>query len=408
MKARDLVEETFTALDANRIRSLLTVLGVVIGISAVIMMSAIIGGMKNAMLESFGLEEARLVNIYCGYGDGMRYSDLEAMQSGLSDYYEFIYPRGYYGGEMTSDTKKVNAQINAQDPKGFKVSSSKLINGRFYTAEEEQSGAFVLVVDQGIVKALFGDKDANVVGKTVNFEGSTYTICGIMQSNVPANSENGTAWMPYHTYQQRISSSETFYFMEGLAKEDADLTKISDITKQWLVRYYNIPQDSQSASEDISVQTMDSIMKELNGFMTGFQMLMMAVSSISLLVGGIGIMNNMLTNVTERIREIGLRKALGAKNRDITNQFLLESVCLTMAGGIIGIILGYLGSIVAATVAGAALSATMGAGTELKPDLSLSSMLLVAGICVFIGVVFGYYPAKQAARLDPVESLRYQ
>ena len=140
--------------------------------------------------------------------------------------------------------------------------------------------------------------------------------------------------------------------------------------------------------------------------MMSFQVLMTSVAAISLQVGGIGIMNMMLTNVTERIREIGLRKALGAKSRDITRQFLLESICLTMVGGLIGMALGYLGAFALSGLAGSLLG--YGEGTALTPYLDLQSMLLVAGICVAIGVVFGYYPARRAARLDPVESLHYQ
>ena len=152
---------------------------------------------------------------------------------------------------------------------------------------------------------------------------------------------------------------------------------------------------------------MSSMIEELNSMMLAFQVLMTSVASISLVVGGIGIMNMMLTNVTERIREIGLRKALGAKARDITRQFLLESVCLTLVGGIIGIVLGYLGAFGLAGVAGGLLGYE-GEGIAIVPYIDVQSMLLVAGICVAIGIVFGYYPARRAARLDPVESLHYQ
>ena len=133
---------------------------------------------------------------------------------------------------------------------------------------------------------------------------------------------------------------------------------------------------------------------------------MTSVASISLVVGGIGIMNMMLTNVTERIREIGLRKALGAKARDITRQFLLESICLTLVGGIIGIVVGYFGAYAFTGLAGGML---FGDGqTTVTPYIDLSSILTVAGICVAIGIVFGYYPARRAAKLNPVESLHYQ
>ena len=151
---------------------------------------------------------------------------------------------------------------------------------------------------------------------------------------------------------------------------------------------------------------MQSIIDQLNTMMASFQLLMTVVASISLVVGGIGIMNMMLTNVTERIREIGLRKALGARRRDITRQFLLESVCLTLVGGVFGIALGLLLAYGLAGIAGAALS--LGEGVTLTPSIGLDTVLFVAAICVMIGIAFGYYPARRAARLDPVESLHYQ
>ena len=151
---------------------------------------------------------------------------------------------------------------------------------------------------------------------------------------------------------------------------------------------------------------MQSILEQLNTMVTSFQLLMTIVASISLVVGGIGIMNMMLTNVTERIREIGLRKALGARRRDITRQFLLESVCLTLVGGVIGIVFGLLLAFGLADIAGTALS--LGEGTTLTPTIGADTVLLVAAICVIIGIAFGYYPARRAAKLDPVESLHYQ
>ena len=152
---------------------------------------------------------------------------------------------------------------------------------------------------------------------------------------------------------------------------------------------------------------MQSVIDELDAMMSSFQLMMTAVASISLLVGGIGIMNMMLTNVTERIREIGLRKALGARSSDITKQFLLESVCLCVVGGVIGIVVGYLGSFALTGLAGGMLDVG-GESAAIVPVIDVQSVLMATGICVLIGILFGYYPARRAARLDPVESLRYQ
>ena len=150
----------------------------------------------------------------------------------------------------------------------------------------------------------------------------------------------------------------------------------------------------------VYVYSMKSIADQLDATTMSFQVLMTAVASISLLVGGIGIMNMMLTNVTERIREIGLRKALGARRSDITQQFLLESVCLCLAGGVLGVVFGAL--------ALSGLASGLTEGMSVTPQVSLSAVALATGICVVIGVVFGYYPARHAARLDPVESLHFQ
>jgi putative ABC transport system permease protein len=168
-----------------------------------------------------------------------------------------------------------------------------------------------------------------------------------------------------------------------------------------MCKHFQIPDDE--LNDWVYVLTMDSIIKQLDSMIASFQTLMLAVASVSLLVGGIGIMNMMLTNVTERIREIGLRKALGARNADITKQFLIESIALCLIGGIIGILVGY-GSALALS----GVASSLAEGMTVTPYFSLRDMLIVTGICTGIGVVFGYGPARRAAKLDPVESLHYQ
>lgn len=169
------------------------------------------------------------------------------------------------------------------------------------------------------------------------------------------------------------------------------------------------------ADEDIEdmiyVYSMKESIEALDNFMNSFALIAGSIASISLLVGGIGIMNMMLTNVTERIREIGLRRALGATRTDITAQFLAESIAISLAGGVIGIIAGHAGSWALALIASSTgLVAEIGGsgGAMLVPAISLSAVGFATGVCVFIGLVFGYYPARRAARLDPVEALRYQ
>ena len=195
--------------------------------------------------------------------------------------------------------------------------------------------------------------------------------------------------------------------LAGMAREGEDIDSLVTKTKDFLASYYHM--SDEDVENGLFVSSMKSMIDSFNSVMFTFQLLMTSVASISLVVGGIGIMNMMLTNVTERIREIGLRKALGARRSDITRQFLLESVCLTLAGGAIGIVLGYLGAFALGGVATSLLaSGDSGMSLTVTPVIEPMAVLGATGICVLIGVVFGYYPARRAAKLDPVESLHYQ
>ena len=409
MRIGDLAYETVAALDSNRVRSLLTVLGIVIGISAVIAMTALIGGVKQSLVGQLGLSQARLVNIWCYYDRDMTLEDVEAMSKEMSDDYEFVTPTTGASESVSSGKVKKDGYIQGVYPEYAEAMGLKLAQGRFLTQKEIDDTALVAVIDQPSVKTLFGNPNAEAVGETIRIGSSEYAIVGVIESAESVGGDDSVnLFVPYTTCTKRIDTWSSVNQVYGLATEDSDMEAVANHTKSWLAKHFKIPEDEQE--DAIYVLTMDSIIKELDTTMMSFQVLMMAVASISLVVGGIGIMNMMLTNVTERIREIGLRKALGARRRDITRQFLLESVCLTLAGGILGIVCGYGGAFVLARLAGGALGSTLGAGegATITPYIDMQSVLFAAGICIIIGIVFGYYPARRAAKLDPVESLRYQ
>ena len=404
MKVRDLAVETWSALDANRGRSALTVLGIVIGISAVIAMTALIGGINKALVGELGLSQAQLVYINVNNGKPLTYEDVDRMAQNLTDY-DYMVAANSGAGEVTTGSKKANASITGVKPAYFKAMSTKFVQGRAFTDAEEGKGSLVAIIDKNSVKTLFGDADAEVVGKTITLSNNEYSIVGVTEpsSGMYAGADSVSLYMPFSTAATRVVGSQEVSTIMGFAHEGSNMETVVKNTEDYLASAYNIPDDQRE--DEMYVYSMQSMIDSVNATMGAFSLLMTAVAGVSLLVGGIGIMNMMLTNVTERIREIGLRKALGARRSDITRQFMLESVLLCVLGGLIGVLLGYLGALGLAGLAGGAL---MGEGTRITPVVDLGTVLMATSICIFIGVLFGWYPARRAARLDPVESLHYQ
>jgi putative ABC transport system permease protein len=407
MRVRDLVQETWSALDANRGRSALTVLGIVIGISAVIAMTSLIGGINKALVGELGLSQAQLVYINVFLGRDLTYDDVDKMARDLTDY-QMIVASSYGSADVSTGKKKGSGNLSGVKPAYFTALGTKFVEGRAFTESEEHSGAMVIILDKEGVRTLFGDADAQVVGQTVRVGNDECTIVGVVEgsgSSLMAGEDTVNAYMPFSTMATRVVGNQSVSQIMGFAHEGSDMEQVVDRTKDYLALTFNIPDSEREDS--IYVYSMQSMIDSVNATMGAFSLLMTAVAGISLLVGGIGIMNMMLTNVTERIREIGLRKALGARRSDITRQFMLESICLCLAGGLIGVALGYGASF---GLTGLVASAFMGEGTTMQvtPVIDLGTVLFATNICIVTGVVFGWYPARRAAKLDPVESLHYQ
>lgn len=412
MSIRDLMREAVRALEANRGRTLLTVLGIVIGIAAVITMTSLIGGVQQTLLSGLGLNAARMVQI--GTSSPLKDSDIEKVGKLVSSI-EFIEGTVSGFGETKVEDRQISISITGTSARMLEMTGQvKLAEGRLFNAQEEASGARVAIIERGGVKTYFGNPDADVIGKQVKINNGTYTIIGVadaatggmgndsyMNLIMPAKTvSRGLSWAPQGTYDQAIA------FVRESVDVDGALVEIKDA----LAKAQRVPEDQ--VDEYIWVYSMKAQIDALKSFTMAFQLITGAVAGISLLVGGIGIMNMMLTNVTERIREIGVRRALGARGRDITRQFLMESIAICILGGIIGTVLGYLlawGIAIAVTNMGLLETLSSNGGTvSLSPAFSFLTIALAVGISLAIGVLFGFYPARRAAKLDPVECLRFQ
>lgn len=397
MKFTDLIYETWFALAANKGRSFLTILGIVIGISAVIAMTALIGGIQNTMMGELGFAQARQVSISAYPPSGqVTFDDLEKLEEKLPEY-EFITGFAQAFTSVSSATETVKeAFVFCVKADYFVANGSKLEAGRMFSESEEANGARYALIDKMSIKDLFGSADAQAVGQTLKIGNDDYEIIGVLESS-SLMSYGTMIYVPYTTAQQRLGIMGSSLEITAFAREGVDIEALVATTTTTIAQYFSL------SEEEVYVFSFDSIIREMETTMASFSLLMGSVASISLFVGGIGIMNMMLTNVTERIREIGLRKSLGARRRDVTKQFLLEAIMLCVVGGIVGIFVGL------ATAWGLSfLVEMMQPGMEVSPSLSLPVVFGAVAVCVVIGLVFGYYPARRAAKLDPVESLRYQ
>ena len=408
MSIRDLLREAFHSLESNKGRSLLTILGIVIGISAVIAMTSLIGGIRNNLVGSMGLNAGRLITMY-SYDKPLTTKKLDQLSKIMPQYEEIVGSMNSWT-DVSSGDKTINLSITGAPSTylEFSGASSNLREGRLFNEQEEENGQRVVILDQWAARFFFNDASSDVIGRSVTFGNHTYSVVGVVET-MYGSEEWAEIYLPLKTTQQDFNNgSEDINNAVGLVREGFDIDEVTQETLSNLAAILRI--DDEEIEESLYLFSLQSAIDQLDTFMSIFQFLMGSVAGISLLVGGIGIMNMMLTNVTERIREIGIRRALGATERDITLQFLTESAALCVTGGIIGTVLGYALAWVLTFIANSSglIEGVIGTSAALTPSISLSVICFSVGISIFIGIAFGYYPARRAAKLDPIECLRYQ
>ena len=394
----------WASLIANKLRSLLTMLGIIIGVAAVIALVSIGNGVKQDIEDSISSLGSNLLVVMPGAPrtPGVRPSQGSMKSLKISDYEAIAKLEGvkaaspmtngsyvviYQNKNWTTSVAGVNA--NFQD-----VNNWTMTSGRFFSDKNVQNRERVAVVGQTVVKNLFADEDP--VGKEIRVKNIPFRVIGVLKSKgngTMGNDQDDTVLIPYTTSMERVEGIDYLRRVYVVAKDDESIDRLqADIENLLRVRH-NI---KDTNLDDFNIQNMKSIMETVAQTTGTFTLFLGAVAAISLVVGGIGIMNIMLVSVTERTREIGVRKALGATYSVIVTQFLIEAVVISLIGGFIGIAFGIGASKVIGMVSG------------MSTVVSVPTIIMSFAFSMAIGLIFGIYPARKAAKLNPIDALHYE
>jgi putative ABC transport system permease protein len=400
--------EALESLAANKMRSALTILGIVIGVASVIALVSLGRGVQSSVNSQLAGTGANQLNVL-GFPDPqvrnpqpLTVEDGEAIAgqlqaSGVRQVAAYIQGNGTisYGSNTTTSS------IYGVTPNYSQVSNLDVIEGKFLEEESMAGQSAVAVIGPRLAKRLF-DRERGIVGELVRVEGQPYRIIGVLGSKggggLSLTSSDDALIVPLTTARLRIAPRATRSQVDTLIVNVASAEQVKQATEA-VKQLLRIRHRTPIGLDDFTIFVAQDLLDALNQVTGVLTIFLGGVAAISLLVGGIGIMNIMLVSVTERTREIGLRKAVGARRRDILIQFLVESVMLSLIGGLIGIGLGWLIGFVVA-------QASAAGGTPITPQVGLDAVLLATAFSSAIGIFFGFYPANRAARLTPVEALR--
>lgn len=391
---RQSVQLSWENIRSNKMRTLLTTLGIIIGVTAVISLITIVNGAISTVMDEFSSLGAGTLSVSITgtpLKSGLTENDLESLGelanvAGLSP---TISATG-----MAARNQDLLDAVSIQGKSEVYYEHNNLVTvGRAINRTDVEDQAYVCVIDQDIAENLFAGE--NPVGKTLTLNGATYTVIGLEGENSDmmasmsgfGTSSDGTVTIPYTT-ARKITGQKNISSLEIYIENTEYTDQLSDEVEGVLYQAFNQNEDSYF------VFAMDSLLDTMNEMMSMLTYMLAGIASIALLVGGIGIMNMMLVSVSERKQEIGLRKAMGATPGRIQMQFLLESVVLSLIGGIIGVILGLLISVAAAAL------------MDTDFVFSVSAVALGVGFSTAVGIIFGWAPARKASRLSPIDALR--
>jgi putative ABC transport system permease protein len=407
MNLSNLFRIAWRALNKNKMRAFLTMLGIIIGVASVIAMLAIGEGSKRSIEKQISEMGANMIMIM-PYDNkavgGVRMSASNVQTLKISDYQDICNKAKYVGaaspyvssgGQFIYQNKNYPASISGVSPSYLEIRQLKIKSGYMFTDSDVKRYNKVCVIGKTIADNLFTNGE-NPVGKIIRFNSIPFQIIGVLESkgyNSMGMDQDEIVLAPYTAVQKRILAIDYLHGVFCSAETEDLAPKAVESITQILAKNHNISNPDDYDFEIRSQEELSSMLTSTSDMMT---ILLACVAGISLLVGGIGIMNIMYVSVTERIKEIGLRMSVGARERDILVQFLIESVLISITGGLIGVIFGFLSSYGVKLFAGWPVF------------IEAWSVVLSFVVCSAIGIFFGWYPARKAAGLDPIEALRYE
>jgi putative ABC transport system permease protein len=403
----ELIRESLGTLTINKMRTGLAILGIIIGIGSVIALVSLGQSAQQSVQSQIQGLGANLLTVQpaavrsgavrgaMGGGTSLTLDDANAIKtSPLITTIANVSPELSRRSQITTGGNNTNTQIIGVTPVYATVHKIHISSGNFISDRDQEAITKVAVIGPQVVSDLFGE-GANPIGQSIRINGKSLTIVGITESKggTGFNNQDDIVYIPLSTAQKQIFGVDYLSSIALEAKNSDMMTAAQDEVGYFILARHKLTDPTLA---DFSIMSQQDILNTASQVTGTFTALLSGIAAISLLVGGIGIMNIMLVTVTERTREIGLRKALGAKKKVITTQFLLESIILTLTGGLIGMILGLILSYV--------LSGAMG----VPFTISFSAIVLAMGVSCAIGILFGWYPARRASELQPIEALRYE
>ncbi|HOD01472.1 MAG TPA: ABC transporter permease [bacterium] len=397
MSAKEILSTASKALMLNKVRSFLTMLGVIIGVFAVISLVSLVGGVQDYVVSRFEDLGSNLVFVVNGkielgqrqsttagsalISSNLKEKHIEMIKSSADDYVDYVTPETQTYQTVKYKTEEYFLLLIGVNYEANDIFKSNVEKGRYFNRVEQENSSRVVVLGNNLAKKFFGEE--NPIGKKIKINGKSYEVVGLLAKKSPNYDES--VILPYTTIMDDFTGTEITSIVIKV-KDNVDLEQAQQQIKLSLLK--------DLKEDQFTVMTQEDILDSIQSILNMLTIALASISGISLLVGGIGIMNIMLVSVAERTKEIGLRKALGATSSDIRNQFMAEAILISSLGGLVGLLLGWVATILIKPL--------------IQAVIPVWAIPLALGFSIAVGIIFGTYPAVNASKKDPIEALRYE